>query len=52
MKKKLVKKNPVAKNMYTGETGFKPQTQTHKSKKKYSRKKNKKIITKEKDDLN
>lgn len=38
--------------MYQGETGFKPQTQVHKSKKKYQRRKNKKIIIKEKEDLN
>ena len=33
------KKNPVAKNLYTGETGFKQQTQSHKAKNKYTRKK-------------
>lgn len=41
--KRKLKKNPVAKNMYNGETGFKRQTQTHKSKKKYDRKKGKAI---------
>ena len=33
------KKNPVARNMYIGETGFKRQTQSHKAKNKYTRKK-------------
>lgn len=37
MAKKKRNKNPVAKNMYTGETGFKQQTQVHQGKKKYKR---------------
>ncbi len=47
-KKKVPKKNPVAKNMYVGETGFKPQTQTHTNKKKYKRVKKVRL---EKDEL-
>ena len=39
MKNKPIKKNPVARFMYEGETGWKSTSKVHSSKKKYKRNK-------------